>query len=79
MKRVEVSDEAHRLWRSIADRHGVSLTGLLEELGFFIESRDVWMERSGAENWDSIVERTRDRDAARRRRGSVPSEGKQAT
>ena len=72
-----LSEDAHSAWQDFAEKNGVSMTGLLEELGEQLGER---IEKAGSADepeafeptsWKQVVRGGRRIDAQRRRRGGV--------
>jgi len=61
-----LSESSHDTWHGVAEKAGVSLSGLLESVA--IDLRDNPPETGGHARWDEVVAGARRVDAQRRRR-----------
>ena len=60
---VNLSDQAHQGWQAWADRHGTTVTALIETIGLELASRTDTSKRA-----DEIGQRARELSQARKRR-----------
>jgi hypothetical protein len=61
-----LSDESHQTWHDLAERSGVSVSGILEALAR--EFGDNPPDQGGYRRWDDVIRRARGIDVERRRR-----------
>ncbi len=61
-----LSDDAHETWHQFAATHGISVSATLEALAAELQASEV--ADGGSIDFDPIVSRARQTDAARRRR-----------
>lgn len=67
--KADVSDEAFQGWTRWVDRHGVTVSSLLEAIGLELAENAAWNDPANiSAGGNRIIERAREIQARRRRR-----------